>query len=285
IHQSYYHPSYPIFNPDRDLILESSDLIPCRFAICSKKFNIEPELFSRHPHQIQLNLKFPLIKLNQSKEVIEVILFCLDSKILPDLSLYTFDTLVSALEVVAGRLELIHVERLCLFAIGAYYKTKPVQVFALAEIYGCDWMMKVSSEFTLSLNINLPKHKSLLSSEAYQALVEPHSNRRRRAREILNSLRFPIPFPNHPSSCQPNQFQEFWKGSFIRLNRIIWISQADLSLKEIFLTELQRSKILLDCDECVKLMKRVFTLADQEFSKLRTWSLPTSNSSQFGLPR
>ncbi|EGG09957.1 uncharacterized protein MELLADRAFT_103808 [Melampsora larici-populina 98AG31] len=239
IQAPYYHPSYPLTTPGVDIILCSSDLISCRFAICSSRFDSlqAHELISSH-HPISIDFEFPLIKLNQTKEVIEIILLCLDLKMKPDLTIYTFDQLVSALEAVASREELAKVERLCLLAIGTYYKTKPIQVFALAEIYEYDWMARLASEYTLSLDINLPIHKCLLSIEAFNALNELHSFRRIQARDILDTLTLPIYEPHHPTHCNPTELIKFWNRSLTRLKRIVWNSRANLNLNQILLTEL-----------------------------------------------
>ncbi|EGG03395.1 uncharacterized protein MELLADRAFT_117302 [Melampsora larici-populina 98AG31] len=283
--EPYYHESYPITTPGVDLILASSDLISCRFAISSRKLAFQPEVFSRTDRvNIELSLGVPLVQMDGSKEVVEIILSCLDSNLIPDLSAYKFDDLVSALEAVAGGLELEKVERLCLLAIGSYYKSKPVHVFALAEIYECDWMAKLASEETLPLDITLSEHKRLLSSEAYDALLELHSYRRKEARRILSNLRIPLSF-SHPSNCEPSHIENFWKSSLGRLKRAALNSSADLNMKRLFSPELEKAASLLPCSSCRQLVSCFAELAAIEFSQVRRWVLPTSsNFSDSSLP-
>ncbi|EGF99875.1 uncharacterized protein MELLADRAFT_112334 [Melampsora larici-populina 98AG31] len=281
--ESYYHQAYPLSTPGVDFILASSDIVSCRFAISSTKLAFQPEVFSRIDRaKIQVYAGLPLIMMDGSKEVIEIILACLDPSLVPDLSHYKFDDLVSALEAVASRSALEHVERLCLLALGAFYKLKPIHVFALAEIYGCAWMAKLASEFTLALDIDLPQHKRLLSIEAYDALDELHSYRRKQARQILNRLRLPL--ISHRSQCNPDQLAEIWKSSLGRIKRAAWNSPADLDMRELFSKELNKASDLLQCTECLHSIYCLVDQADQEFKMIRCWALPTSNVSTLEFP-
>lgn len=274
--EPYYHHRYPLSTPGVDFILASSDLVSCRFAMSSSKLAFQPEVFSRtNRAKIQWSAGLPLILMDGSKEVVEIILACLDSNLVPDLSGYKFDDLVSALEAVASRCELEHVERLCLLALGAYYKLKPIHVFALAEIYGCTWMAKLASEFTLALDIDLPENKRLLSSDAYDALDELHSYRRKEARQILHHLR--LPMITHRSNCAPDQLAEIWKSSLGRIKRAAWNSPADLDMRQLFSKELEKASSVLCCTQCLHSMYCAADQADQEFSMIRRWALPTSS--------
>ncbi|EGF99910.1 uncharacterized protein MELLADRAFT_73299 [Melampsora larici-populina 98AG31] len=278
--EPYYHTSYSLSRPGVDLILASSDRIPCRFAISSTELAFHPEVLTRTNRvKIQFDAGLPLIQLDASKEVIEIILACLDSGLVPDLSGYTFDDLVGALEAVAGQYELEHVERHCLLAIGAYYKLKPIHVFSLAVIYGCTWMAKLASGFTLALDISLPQHKCLLSSEAYDALTELHTYRRKKAREILNQLRLPVIINHQAQNCSQVQLIEFWKPLISRVKRLSWNSQTNLKIKQLFTNELKKASIEVHCNECLNLMDSLVDQADLEFDLVRSWALPTSDSS------
>ncbi|KAH9814104.1 hypothetical protein DFH28DRAFT_972249 [Melampsora americana] len=272
--QSYYHQGYPLETSGVDFILASSDLISCRFAISSTKLAFHPEVFlSDKRATLQICAGLPLIQMVGSKEVIEILLACLDPYLLPNLSGYQFDHLVSALEAVASRYELEHVERLCLLAIGAHYKLKPIHVFALAEIYGCTRMAKLASEFTLALDIDLPEHKCLLSIEAYEALDELHSYRRKQARQILNRLRLPL--FTHQSKCEPDQLTKVYNSALGRIKRAAWNSTADLKMRDLFSKEVEKLSSVLKCTECLHLIDSLVDQADQEFSIIRSWALPT----------
>lgn len=92
--EPYYHECYPLSAPGVDYILASSDLVSCRFAISSTKLAFQPEVFtSTYRAKIQWCAGLPLILMNASKVVIEIILACLDSSLVPDLSEYKFDDL------------------------------------------------------------------------------------------------------------------------------------------------------------------------------------------------
>ncbi|KAH9814166.1 hypothetical protein DFH28DRAFT_1028557 [Melampsora americana] len=281
--EPYYHEFYPLSTPGVDFIIASSDLVSCRFAMCSTKLAFHPEVFSStNRAKIQWCAGLPLILMDRSKEVIEIILACLDSSLVPDLSGYKFDDLLGALEAVTSRNALEHVERLCLLALGAYYKLKPIHVFALAESYGCTWMAKLASEFTLALDIDLPEHKRLLSSEAYGALEELHSYRRKQARQILNRLRLPLIL--HRSNCEPDRLAEFWKSSLGRIKRAAWNSLADLDMRKLFSSELKKASSILQCTECLHSICCLVDQADQDFKMIRCWALPTSYVSASNLP-
>lgn len=278
--EPYYHESYPLTRPGVDLILASSDLVPCRFAISSTKLTFRPELLTRtNRAKIQSYAGLPVIQLDGSKEVIEIILACLDSRLVPDLSEYEFDDLVGVLEAVASRYELEHVERRCLLAIGAYHKLKPIHVFSLAEIYGCKWMAKLASKSTLALDISLPQHKCLLSSEAYDSLIELHSFRRQKAREILNQLRLPLIINHQSKNCSQVELTAFWKPSIARVKILSWNSLTSLHIKQLFSTELEKASVEVHCTECLDLIESLVDQADSEFDLVRSWALPTSVSS------
>ncbi|KAH9455892.1 hypothetical protein Pst134EB_012121 [Puccinia striiformis f. sp. tritici] len=130
----------------------------------------------------------PLVKLGESRAVIEVILSCLEADTIPGFR--------------SSRLPCPHVctrgcgrqvptsphGKICLLAMGAYCRTHPVEVYTLASHYSCRWLTEAASEHTLSLDINQPEYRDILSSENHSALLELHRHRLEAAKRIIRSL-------------------------------------------------------------------------------------------------
>lgn len=92
--EPYYHHAYPASAPGVDLILASSDRQSCHFAIACAKLSCHPTLFV-YPSRSKTLARtgIPIVHLDESKEIIEIILICVNPDVVPDLSPYNFNHL------------------------------------------------------------------------------------------------------------------------------------------------------------------------------------------------
>lgn len=91
---AYYHPFYPATSSDVDLVLASSDKIPCWFAVNKSKLFCHTDTFrSVGLEQITPDTNLPLVQLGETRDVIEVMLACLKADSLPDFGRLDFRVL------------------------------------------------------------------------------------------------------------------------------------------------------------------------------------------------
>ncbi|KAG0144465.1 hypothetical protein CROQUDRAFT_47295 [Cronartium quercuum f. sp. fusiforme G11] len=251
---SYYHPSYCLSNSiDVDLVLSSSDEIPCWFAINKSKLFGHTDIFkSVGLEQLTPDHHLPLVQLGESRDVIELILTCSEADSIPDFTKIEFNVLVSALEAAADKYKLIHTEKICLLALGAYCTTNPVQVYTLAIHYNCKWLAEAASEHTLSLNINHPDYQDILTSEGYAPLMELHQYRISKAKQIIEAIMI-------PKTKESLKLSNFWINSSQRL--VDRIDNPILNIDEIFKPELHLA--IQELNPCLKSYSDLIDIRDQ----------------------
>ncbi|WAR54455.1 hypothetical protein PtB15_4B72 [Puccinia triticina] len=263
---AYYHPSYhPADSPNVDLVLASSDKISCWFAISRAQLFCHDDAFrSVGLELITPDTNLPLVKLGESRAVIEVILSCLQADTIPDFGHLDFRVLMSALEAAADKYRLVHMEKICLLAMGAYCQTHPVEVYTLASHYSCRWLTEAASEHTLSLDINQPKYRDILSSENHSALLELHRYRTEAAKTILRSLQISAQSGHEHRA----ELESFWARSAATIETKIL--RPDTDFKALFTPELHNALIQFpSCARCYAAIVRLQNRAEKDWLAVR----------------
>ncbi|CAH7689802.1 hypothetical protein PPACK8108_LOCUS24943 [Phakopsora pachyrhizi] len=231
---AYYHPNYPPSSPKANLVLTSSDSDSCWFAInCKNLFCRDDAFCSVGLEIVTPDSNLPLIKLGESREVIEVILACLQPDTLPDFGNIDFRVLVSALEAAADKYCLVHIEKMCLLALGAYYRTHPVEVYTLASHYSCRWLAEVASKYTLKVNITQPEYQDILTSENYDVLVSLHKSRINIAKSIVLSQTIAV----ESNSYKIEELEELWAEASEQI--ALRITRPSNNFQQLFAPELE----------------------------------------------
>ncbi|KAH9455866.1 hypothetical protein MJO28_005902 [Puccinia striiformis f. sp. tritici] len=271
---AYYHPNYhPADSGNVDLVLASSDKISCWFAISRAQLFCHDDAFrSVGLELITPDTNLPLVKLGESRAVIEVILSCLEADTIPDFGHLDFRVLMSALEAAADKYQLVHMEKICLLAMGAYCRTHPVEVYTLASHYSCRWLTEAASEHTLSLDINQPEYRDILSSENHSALLELHRHRLEAAKRIIRSLTI----SHHSGHEHRQELTTFWKKSAQRIESKI--TGADPDFKNLFGSELQSAlNEFPNCARCYASLIKLQNRAEKDWSTVRKTVLLFNN--------
>ncbi|KAH9824872.1 hypothetical protein DFH28DRAFT_942065 [Melampsora americana] len=272
---AYYHPSYPATSPDVDLVLASSDNLPCWFAVNKSKLFCHTDTFrSVGLEQLTPDNNLPLVQLGENRDVIEVMLACLEADSLPDFGKVDFRVIVSALEAAADKYRLIHTEKICLLALGAYCATNPVEVYTLASHYYCRWLAEAASEHTLRLDITQPDYQDILTSENYIPLIDLHQYRIQSAKLIIKNQGIEL----HEGKCDTSKLQAFWAEASLRI--ISRITSPALDIDELFEPELKLAiQVLSPCLPCYSILVRIRDQVRNECLGLRrTVNVPFANS-------
>ncbi|KAA1081384.1 hypothetical protein PGT21_034996 [Puccinia graminis f. sp. tritici] len=276
---AYYHPNYhPADSPNADLVLASSDKISCWFAISRAQLFCHDDAFrSVGLELITPDTNLPLVKLGESRAVIEVILSCLQADTIPDFGHLDFRVLMSALEAAADKYRLVHMEKICLLAMGAYCRTHPVEVYTLASHYSCRWLTEAASENTLSLDINQSKYRDILSSENHSALLELHRHRIDKAKTIVRSLQISVQSGHEHRA----ELERFWARSKDTI--LAKIVRPDVDFKTLFAPELQAALLKFpNCARCYATLIRLQNRAEKDWLAVRKSvlsSLPSASGS------
>lgn len=263
---AYYHPNYhPSDSPNVDLVLASSDKISCWFAIDRAQLFCHDDAFrSVGLELITPDTNLPLVKLGESRAVIEVILACLQADTIPDFGQIDFRVLMSALEAAADKYRLVHMEKICLLAMGAYCRTHPVEVYTLASHYACRWLTEAASKHTLSLDINQPKYRDILSSENHSALLELHQHRIDTAKSLISSQKI----TTHAGHDHLSRLQSFWAGACDGI--VASISTPDVDFQSIFEPTLQSALDRFpDCARCYAALNEIRNQVEKEWRNVR----------------
>ncbi|PLW20305.1 hypothetical protein PCANC_08492 [Puccinia coronata f. sp. avenae] len=272
---AYYHPSYhPADSPDADLVLASADKISCWFAINRAHLFCHDDAFrSVGLELITPDTNLPLVKLGESRAVIEVILSCLQADTIPDFGHLDFRVLMSALEAAADKYRLVHMEKICLLAMGAYCKTHPVEVYTLASHYSCRWLTEAASEHTLSLDINQPEYQDILSSENHSALLELHHHRIEMAKMIVRSLQIGAQGGHEHRA----ELETFWANAMeVILSKIV---RPDVDFKALFTPELHAALLQFpSCARCYASLVKLQNRAEKEWATVRKSVLSTPST-------
>jgi len=273
---AYYHPNYhPADSPNADLVLASSDKISCWFAISRAQLFCHDDAFrSVGLELITPDTNLPLVKLGESRAVIEVILSCLQADTIPDFGHLDFRVLMSALEAAADKYRLVHMEKICLLAMGAYCSTHPVEVYTLASHYSCRWLTEAASEHTLSLDINQSKYRDILSSENHSALLELHRHRIETAKTIVRSLQI----GSQSGHEHRAELEKFWAGA---LKTIVGkIQRPDVDFQTLFAPELHNALLEFpSCARCYAALVKLQNRAEKEWLTVRKSVLPHTAAS------
>ncbi|KNZ52030.1 uncharacterized protein VP01_3720g1 [Puccinia sorghi] len=272
---AYYHPNYhPADSPNVDLVLASSDKISCWFAISRAQLFCHDDAFrSVGLELITPDTNLPLVKLGESRAVIEVILSCLQADTIPDFGHLDFRVLMSALEAAADKYRLVHMEKICLLAMGfptlnvqyrAYCKTHPVEVYTLASHYSCRWLTEAASEHTLSLDINQPKYRDILSSENHSDLLELRRYRIETAKTIVRSLQI----GSQSGHEHRAELEQFWVRAVESIvGKIQW---PDVDFKTLFAPELHNALLEFpSCARCYAALVKLQNRAEKEWLTIR----------------
>ncbi|EGF99415.1 uncharacterized protein MELLADRAFT_73412 [Melampsora larici-populina 98AG31] len=250
---AYYHPAYPANSPDVDLVLASSDHVPCWFAVNKSKLFCHTDTFrSVGLEQLTPDNNLPLVQLGESRDVIEVMLACLEADSLPDFGKLDFRVIVSALEAAADKYRLIHTEKICLLALGAYCATNPVEVYTLASHYYCRWLAEAASEHTLNLDITQPDYQDILTSENYIPLLDLHQSRIQSAKLIIQNQAI----ESHGDKCDISKLQAFWADASLRI--ISRITSPALDIDQLFEPEMKLAvQELSPCLNCYSILVQI----------------------------
>ncbi|CAH7686915.1 hypothetical protein PPACK8108_LOCUS21626 [Phakopsora pachyrhizi] len=236
---AYYHPNYPPSSPKANLVLTSSDSDSCWFAINCKNLFFRDDAFCSVGLEIVTpDSNLPLIKLGESCEVIKVILACLQPDTLPDFGNIDFRVLVSALEAAADKYCLVHIEKMCLLALGFVlfgflYFFSPLEVYTLASHYSCQWLAEVASKYTLKVNITQPEYQDILTSENYDVLVSLHKSRINIAKLIVLSQTIAV----ESNSYKIEELKELWAEASEQI--ALRITRPSNNFQQLFAPELE----------------------------------------------
>jgi hypothetical protein len=218
---AYYHPNYhPADSPNADLVLASSDKISCWFAISRAQLFCHDDAFrSVGLELITPDSNLPLVKLGESRAVIEVILSCLQADTIPDFGhldfrvlssvqsisasessltsthhqltlTFAFLFLVSALEAAADKYRLVHMEKICLLAMGLVSKYTFSSLRRRRELIWCVSMQSLLSDPS---GRSLYPRLTLLVSLADRSRLRKHPLARHQSVQV----------PGHPEQREP----------------------------------------------------------------------------------